>query len=213
MGRKTEDLTRKTFGRLLALKRAEKKGKGAYWLCECSCPEHTKVIVSSSDLRRGHTKSCGCLSRETRKQKATRHGWYGTKCYTIYFGMKTRCQNPKNQKYYRYGGRGITVYPEWLDKENGFMNFYNYVSKLPHFGEKGYTLNRIDNDGNYEPGNVEWSDDVTQANNRRNNHYITFNGERKTMKQWARELRINYNTLRSRINELNWTIEKAFTTP
>lgn len=208
-----KNLLNQKFGRLTVIERVENhvspSGKQrAQWLCRCSCSDHNEVIVNTNNLTRGNTQSCGCLHREATAEINKKHGKAGKRIYIEWKNMRSRCYNSGNIGYKNYGSRGISVFSLWKDS---FEAFYDYVSKLPHFGEKGYTLNRIDNDGNYEPGNVEWSDDVTQANNRRNNHYITFNGERKTMKQWAMELNINYGTLCHRINDYNWSIERALT--
>lgn len=214
---KFKDLTGQKFGRLTVIERAPNKGKRTMWKCVCSCPKKTVCIVGGGNLVRGHHQGCGCVMKDKNAKMHLKHGFNKRNdrkgIYSTWATMKARCYNPKNQKYYRYGGRGITVCPEWLDKENGFINFYNYVSELPHFGEKGYTLNRIDNDGNYEPGNVEWSDDVTQANNRRTSHFISYNGETHTIAEWAKILNMNYGTLSRRINVLKWSIEKALNTP
>ena len=109
-----------------------------------------------------------------------------------------------------YGGRGITIDKHWKDD---FQAFYNDVSKLPHFDEKGYSLDRIDNNGNYELSNVRWATRKEQNNNKRNNHLIEHNGEKHTLAEWARLLGINRKTLNTRINQLHWDIDRAFTTP
>lgn len=201
------DLTGKKFNRWLVLKRVSNdKHNLTQWLCRCDCG--TERIVLGNSLRNGRSKSCGCYNREIHKEMKPHkvHGLTHTRIYNIWVGMKQRCYNPKASRYYTHGARGIKVYGRW---RKSVKAFYNYVSKLPHFGEKGYTLNRIDNDGNYEPGNVEWSDDVTQANNKRNNRLVSYNGETKTMAQWARELGINYKILNQRINRDGLTFEQA----
>lgn len=201
------DLTGKKFNRWLVLKRVSNdKHNLTQWLCRCDCG--TERIVLGNSLRNGRSQSCGCYNREILKNNQSHkiHGLHHTRIYNIWNNMKQRCYNPKASRYYTHGARGIKVYGRW---RKSVKAFYNYVSKLPHFGEKGYTLNRIDNDGNYEPGNVEWSDDVTQANNKRNNRLVSYNGETKTMAQWARELEINYKILNQRINRDGLTFEQA----
>lgn len=121
--------------------------------------------------------------------------------------MKYRCHNPNSSSYAWYGGRGIQVCDRWFK----FETFYDDVSMLPHFGDPNYTLDRIDGDGNYEPGNVRWADKFTQANNRNSNMMITYNGETHSLAEWSRKLDINYNTLKSRLR-LGWPVERVFTT-
>ena len=96
-------------------------------------------------------------------RKAT-HGFKGTNIYNTWCNMKQRCNNKNYFQYEYYGGRGITVCDEW---QNSFEAFYEHVSQLPHYGEEGYSLDRINNDGNYEPGNVRWATRKEQMNNRR----------------------------------------------
>ena len=93
-----------------------------------------------------------------------KHGGKGTRLYRIWLNMKNRCYNPRTPRFHDYGGRGITVCDEWKDN---FQAFYDYVSQLSHYGEEGYTLDRINNEGNYEPGNVRWATKKEQASNRR----------------------------------------------
>lgn len=159
-----KDLTGQRFGRLLVLEVAEPKkfpsGQShTQFRCKCDCGK--EVVVLSRNLLTGNTRSCGCLALETR----TIHNKWGTKCYRTWDHIIQRCTNEKYTGYANYGGRGITVCDEW---RNSFDAFYNHVSKLPHYGEEGRSIDRIDNDGNYEPGNVRWATRSEQNSNKRN---------------------------------------------
>lgn len=161
------NLTGKKFGRLTVVKQAEpyispKGYKKKRWLCGCECGK--TAMATTADLLSGHTLSCGCYQKEMTSKCSKSHGMRFTNIYHVWQGMKDRCINPNNKRYKDWGGRGIRVCDEW---KNDFQAFYDYVSQLPHFEEKGYSLDRIDNDGNYEPGNVKWSTRVEQANNKR----------------------------------------------
>ena len=203
------DLTGQKFERLLVVgfSHRNKSGK-SYWRCKCDCGNEKEIVVQGYDLKRGHTKSCGCIEKE--HPNATIHGLSHTKTHSEWRNMKQRCYNKNCDRYYTHGARGIKVCDRW---RNSFEAFYEDVSKLPHFEEKGYSLNRINNDGDYEPNNVEWADDIAQANNKSNNHLITFDGETYTTAEWARIKNIPPSTLRNRINVLRWTAEKALNTP
>ncbi len=210
---KFEDLTGQKFGRLTVIERVINKGKRTMWRCICDCPDKNICVVARSNLGRS-TQSCGCLRKEKNAEMRLKHGFDRRKnqksIYVTWAAMKDRCYNPHNSRYVGYGGRGIEVCGRWRDD---FEAFYEDVSKLPHYGEKGYSLNRIDNDRNYELSNVEWATNKKQANNRRTNHTITYNGQTCTLAEWAEKLNMNYSTLNRRINKLNWTIEKALKTP
>lgn len=136
------------------------------------------------------------------KENNVRHGNFGTRLYTIWRGMVSRC-NDRNQA--RYGGRGIKVCKEWLD----YVSFKNWAESNGY--DDSLTIDRIDNDGNYEPSNCRWTDSKQQANNRRSNRVVTYKGESKTLQEWSDKLGIKTASLRYRLN--NWTIEKAMSIP
>lgn len=186
---KLKDITGHTFGRLTPLYKLHNHyGQGAYWLCMCECGNLTEV--RGTMLRNGNTKSCGCLNHEP---TTTKHNKCNTKLYRVYYGIKQRCYNKKYHQYQDYGGRGVKICDEWL---NDFETFYNWAMNNNY--REGLTIDRIDVNGDYEPDNCRWSDRKTQAQNRRNNIYLTYEGKTQTMKQWAEELGINYNTIKSR---------------
>lgn len=117
--------------------------------------------------------------------------------------MKFRCDNPKYKGYHRYGGRGIKVHEEW---SHDFRAFYKYIGEPP---TTMHSLDRIDNDGNYEPGNVRWATKHQQDNNKSQNVYYTYNGETKTLSDWARFRNINVQTLYARLHKYSWGLERA----
>lgn len=209
MGR-LKDLTGMTFGRWKVIERAgtNKHGK-VVWLCECSCENHTLKKVTANSLLSGHSKSCGCLGRESSKIRHTIHGGKGTKIYNIWQAIKTRVTNPNAHNYKNYGGRGIKICEEWLD----FNNFYNWAMNNGY--KDGLSIERKDVNGNYCPENCCWITIEEQRLNKRkcSSHFIEFEGQRKTIKEWAKQKNINYMTLFTRICYLNWEIGKALNTP
>lgn len=160
-----KDIAGQKFGRLTAVKRVGKDKHGhALWECECECGN--KTLVPLNALHSGNTRSCGCLFIEvSKKGNHVTHGLSHTKTFRTWAGMKRRCNHPHCKDFPNYGGRGIRVCAEWV---NDFQAFYDYVSILPHFNESGYTIDRINVDGNYEPGNIRWASIKEQANNKRN---------------------------------------------
>lgn len=190
-----KDITGQKFNRLLVVSRAENSKSGkASWNCKCDCGN--MVVVWGSNLRNGHTQSCGCLQRERTSEASTTHGKTHTKIHTVWKTMKQRCFCKNHHKFKDYGGRGITVCDEW---KNDFQAFYDYVSELPHFGEEGYSIDRINNDGNYEPGNVKWSTLKEQARNRRTCRYVYYNGEFLTIAELSEKTGVPAKKLYSQI--------------
>lgn len=205
------DLTGQRFGRLVAIERVGRKGSSATWLCRCDCGK--EKVISTHVLREGKAQSCGCLRLERFRAKMVKHG--GTikgqeeRLYTILKGMKRRCHNAKDRKYHLYGGRGIAVCDEWLG-EDGYVNFRAWA--MANGYRDDLTIDRIDVNGNYSPWNCRWITLQEQNLNRRNTRYVTYRGEKRTLKSVADECGIYEEALASRLN-LGWTIEKAVSTP
>lgn len=197
------DLTGQRFGRLVALnKLAVRSGHGSVWLCRCDCGKETSV--RRDQLMGGNTKSCGCLRNDVN----TIHGESKTKLHRIWAGMKQRCYDPNTTGYQNYGGRGVRVCDEW---KNDFCAFRDWA--LISGYREGLSIERQDTSGNYTPENCRWATAKEQANNRRSNILITYQGITLTEKQWAEKLGISYNTLHTRIKTRGWDIDRAFTTP
>lgn len=202
------DVTGKKFNRLTALgPTGQDRQNQMVWLCRCDCGNLT--FVSSSNLRIGHTKSCGCLHGEVLSERSVIHNMSGTKIYATWTHLIQRCINPSDAAYDRYGGRGISVCAEW---RFSFEDFYACVSGLSHFNERGYTLDRINNDGDYEPSNIRWSTQTEQARNKRNSRYFTYGGKTQTATEWGEQFGLEYKTLLARLNR-GWDMERALRTP
>lgn len=205
------DLTGQSFGRLSVIEGAETPpGQvGMFWKCRCECGN--ECLVRGGDLRRktNSTVSCGCHSRQRASLMNRKHGHtVGPKIspeYASWRAMLARCRNPKDPNYDNYGGRGITVCDRWLSFEN-FLADMGLRPNLDH------TLDRINNDGSYEPGNCRWAVAVTQANGRRSNVIIEFRGREQTISQWAREVGLTPDCLRQRLHK-GWSVERALTEP
>jgi len=195
-----EDLTGKKFGRLTVVNYFGNKGKTKYyWNCVCDCGR--KSIVQRGHLKNGKIKSCGCFHID----KITKHNKSRTKLYHVFQCMKDRCFNKKSLLYKYYGERGITICNKWLKNYELFQQWaYDNGYK------SGLSIDRINNNGNYEPSNCRWANAKTQNNNLRSNRFITLNGKTKTLTQWAEIIGIKAMTLTKRI-ENGWDIEKALT--
>lgn len=197
-----------TWGKLTVLRREGKTFDGkATWVCACQCGN--QVVLSGKNIRNGNNKSCGCLKAETMlsiRQDRVTHGHAGKKKspqYQSWGCMIARCTNQNNTGYADYGGRGIKVCDRWLS----FENFLEDMGDRP----EGTSLDRIDNNGNYEPGNCRWVSSEIQARNHRRNINLTFNGITRTLVDWAKEIGISAPALKRRLKL--WDIKTALTTP
>lgn len=191
------DLTGSVFGRLTVIDRAENDKRGqSQWNCICSCG--AKVSVNGYRLRTS-TRSCGCLRHDYGKLFA-KHSHTGSKTWVIWAAMRRRCRYKKHDKYDRYGGRGITVCERWDE----YTNFLSDMGERPD----GYTLERIDNDGNYEPGNCRWATKKEQARNRSSNHFLEIYDSRKCLAEWAEISGTCQNKIRDRLKR-GWPPKEA----
>lgn len=195
-----QDLTGQRFGLLIVLRFFERRlcpsgQTKSMWLCKCDCGKDR--IVSRIHLTSGHAQSCGC-SRKT-------HGQSKTRLHQVWLGIRHRCKSPKCAIYFRYGGRGITLDPAW----EKFETFYADMS--PTY-KSGLSIERKDVNGPYSKENCIWANAVTQANNRRTNKLVIYQGNQLTIAQLARMVNMNRYLLTSRIAH-GWEIEKAITTP
>ena len=191
-----------TFGYLTVIERLNRDKKlGMLFRCRCECGNER--TVPHSNLLTGNTRSCGCL--KLRANGLPFRGASRLRAFQTWKHMRERCEDPANKSYPRYGGRGIKVCDGWLR----FENFFADMGERP----PGLTLERVDNERDYEPSNCIWADMRRQQNNRSNNRLITYRGEARTIAQWARELNMPSTTLTNRLRLLGWTVERAFTEP
>ncbi len=182
---KVSDIKGRRFGRWLVIRRNGKTPAGqAQWYCRCDCGKRS--TVPGANLRQGLTQSCGCLKVE----KQTKHGMSNTPMHHVWIVMRFRCENQSDRNYHRYGGRGIKVCDRWSD----FTKFLSDMGPCP----PKMTLDRINNDGDYEPSNCRWATRMEQSNNTRRNRFVAHQGKTLTVSQWAREL----NVPRGRIDYL-----------
>lgn len=169
---------------------------------ECKCACGRSHIATSSNLRSGKTKSCGCIRKE--QNNHVTHGGTGSLTHTRWLVMRRRCSDSNAAGYENYGGRGIKVCERWMD----FSAFLADMGECP----PGMTIDRIEPDGHYEPGNCRWATKLTQARNTRANRVLEFNGQAKCLEEWAEEYGMSSRSLMSRLR-LGWPVEKALTTP
>lgn len=201
------DRTGERYGRLVVLSRYANyetaNGPVTRWLCRCDCGN--EIVVRGPGLAKGArgkggTRSCGCLV----KDKPIKHGMAHTKTYRVWALMRQRCENPNFTSYQSYGGRGITVCERWQD----FANFYADMGDPP----PKMTLDRIDNSRGYEPENCRWASRKVQGNNRRTNVLLSFNGEKRTIAEWAEVTGLGKTCLANRLAK-GWSVEHALSTP
>ena len=194
MRKLANDLTGKKFGKLEVIGVHDTGNRKTYYVCQCDCG-NVKVVRADS-LISGATKSCGCIKKQQDKTNLTannRHKMSGTRIYETWQDMKRRCYNKQNVRYNRYGGRGIKVCEEWL---NNFQSFYDWAIRNGYSDD--LTIDRIDNDGNYEPSNCRWSTVKEQCNNRSSNINITIGNATKSLMSWCEIFNVDYKKVHAR---------------
>lgn len=182
------DLSGQRFGRLVAILR-DKSRRGTFWSCICDCGNGCSV--NANNLRRGKQNSCGCMKRELAAARHYKHGMTKSREHESWMHAKQRCINPKNAAWNNYGGRGITMCESWTDS---FEQFFRDMGQCP----EGHTLDRIDNNGNYEPSNCRWASRATQNRNRRDTTMITHDGTTLSISDWADRTGLPHSMLRYR---------------
>ena len=195
------DLSGIKYGRLLVLEYAGKTaGHISLWKCQCDCGK--MVIIRSSLLKNGHTKSCGCIKKENIAKRMTKHGYCGSRVNNIWRAIKERCGNSNADNYKYYGGRGIKYDIRWEE----FINFLNDMGMPP---SNHHTIDRIDNNANYCKDNCKWALQSEQNINKRNTIIVNFNGENIPLKKIVDANNLSYRKVWERLFKLNWSIEDA----
>lgn len=202
MPKSPSDFIGRTFHRLTVTNTAPRRKGHNYWACVCSCGKER--IIAETSLKRGYTKSCGCLRNERVRAVRVSHDLSSSPEYFVWRAMLTRCENPKYRYFHDYGGRGITVCERW----HSFGNFIGDMGRRP---SDKYSIERIDNDLGYSPENCKWILRVRQNDNRRRSRYLTLNGETHLLTEWSRQTGISHPTLIYRL-KAGWSVERALTT-
>lgn len=190
------DLSGQRFGQLIAVSYVGR----SRWICRCDCGDRT--TASATDLKRGQHRSCGHL-HPTKTHGATNKSHPAHRTFQKWLGMRARCENPNHKSYHCYGGRGIRICERWGD----FENFLADMGICP----EGLTLERVNNDGDYAPENCKWATWGEQHNNKRQNHKITFEGQTKTVSQWAKHLGFERHAISRRLKRMS--IDQALRLP
>jgi hypothetical protein len=210
VSRKRLDLTGQQFGRLTVVAfigvRFRGKKRDRYWLCRCECGNTTEI---RTEYLHAGTRSCGCLQRESFRAIVTSHGHAvpgkTSPEYHTWAGMLDRCRNANNKKWALYGGRGITVCDRW-------RQFEDFLADMGTRPTAHHSIDRIDNDGHYEPGNCRWATQKEQMRNVSYNRVLTFGAKTQPVAAWGEELGIKSSLISGRLAR-GWSVERALTEP
>jgi len=202
--KRIKDLTGQVFGRLTVVSYAGVTRHKSYWNVLCDCGEERRV--GAAMLKRGTTRSCGCLHRELLSKRMIKHGESRSSAeYSAWKAMCRRCKDSNMKHFHNYGGRGIKVCRRWE----------SYESFLQDMGRKptlDHSIDRIDNDGDYCPENCRWATQKEQSRNQRSNRILTYRGKSQCVTAWAEELGMASHVLQHRVDR-GWSVERALGTP
>ena len=200
--KKPVNITDQRFGRLQAVKLAFRdKHNREFWLFKCDCGQ--EKAIEKSSVKTGHTKSCGCWQLENNKVVGITHNKSKTREYKIWLGIKKRCLDSNHSTYKNYGKRGIKICDRWLD------SFENFLEDMGNCPSDIHSIDRVNNDGNYESLNCRWATRKEQNNNCRRNRLFDHDGLQYTLSQLCEKLNVKYHLIYDRIYVLNWTLEEA----
>lgn len=200
------DITGNRYGRLTVVGKGASRSKQTSWDCTCDCGAAVNVLKHS--LVSGATNSCGCFMKERSREeiisRATTHGRRHTPEYSVWCGMKRRCENPNERSFKNYGGRGIEVL---------FPSFEEFLAEVGPRPSSAHMIGRIDNDLSYQPGNVRWETAAEQSRNKQNTLRVTVGGVSRPLKEHCEVLGVNYQKAWLRIRQYGWTPERALGVP
>jgi hypothetical protein len=208
------DLTGRRCGSWTVLSHSHLQDKVRYWNCRCDCG--VERIVNGNNLRKGVSAGCGCARVSTRialnKAQAKEVRVNDHPLYPIWLAIRQRCYNKKHKHYAGYGGRGITMCDRWRLSRNGRSGFYAFVEDMGPRPDGGYSIERLDNNGNYSPDNCEWRTQKEQCVNRRNNRIVEFKGQKMAMIQAIEASGLTAWTVYQRLQR-GWDVDRALSTP
>lgn len=194
------DLTGQRFERLVVKRLVSGPGERTRWLCICDCGNEHEA--ATQHLKNGLVPSCGCLKAEKLSARKTTHGLSRTKMFQVWADMHARCGNPNHQAFHNYGARGISVCDRWQD-------IHAFIEDMASSFNKGTALDRIDNRAGYSKENCRWITHKENCQNTRRNIVFEYNGESKTLAEWAELKKINKSTLYYRVVRLGWSLERS----
>lgn len=207
-GRKNRDpvdIAGQRFGRLVAVElRGRKNGKAA-WLCRCDCGR--EIVTLGTMLRMGDSRSCGCYAADRAARLHRTHGASKSPEYKTWRSMLGRCHRKTDPGWKNYGGRGISVCERWR------RSFQSFLADMGPRPSPAHSIDRINNDRGYGPGNCRWATQLQQQNNRRSTRLAMFRGRRLSLSEIAREAGVPFQTLWRRVRRAGWEIERAISTP
>lgn len=198
------DITDERYGMLVALAPAPNRGRRTQWVFRCDCGVTKEIGLEG--IRSGLVRSCGCLRTETTRKRSTVHGhkvgYKSSRTYKAWLHARERCQNPNIERFADYGGRGISMCRQW---SASFEAFLKDMGECP----PGMTIERIDNNGHYEPGNCRWATDYDQRRNRRDNVFVEVGETRMILKDYASLRGVDYKRLHAKMRRRGMTAQQA----